>query len=61
MAISGDSGIRDKTIYNLMISSYAKACFENISRIKEEMERRAAGMNFLRELSAITDNSDIKR
>lgn len=37
MAISGDSGIRDKTIYNLMISSYAKACFANVARIKETM------------------------
>lgn len=39
LAISGDPGIKSKTIYDLMINSYAKACFANMAIVKEEMEK----------------------
>lgn len=39
LAISGDPEIKPKTIYDLMINSYAKACFANMAIVKEEMEK----------------------
>lgn len=39
MAISADPDIKQKTIYDLMINSYTKACFASMCRVKEEMEK----------------------
>lgn len=44
LAISGDPDIKPKTIYDLMINSYAKACFASMAIVKETMEKNCKPM-----------------